>query len=75
MFGKKSEALRKAEEQRKIDKLKNKTRKEDLKLKEKQAKIDTRAKAGGIGFTLHDKPKLKGGKDRWPSRGTRRSTG
>lgn len=57
IFGKKSPELRKAEEQRKIDKLKNKTKEEQIKLKAKEARVEARAKAGGVGgsFTVHDR--------------------
>ena len=56
IFGKKSAELKKAEEQRKIDKLKNKTKSEQIKLKAKEARVEARAKAGGVGgsFTVHD---------------------
>lgn len=53
MFGKKSPELRKAEEQRKIDKLKNKTRQEQIRLKAKEARVEARAKNGGVGGSVY----------------------
>lgn len=70
-FGKESAEVRKAKDQRKIDKMKLKTERERMKIKEKEAKIKIREKSGGFGgtITLHDKAKMpttsgKGGKRR-----------
>ncbi len=52
--------IQKAKEQRKIDRLKNKTRKEQLKLKAKEARIEARTKNGGVGgsFAFFDKREI-----------------
>lgn len=49
--------VKKAKDQRKIDRMRYKTAKEKLKLKQKEAKIEARAKNGGTGgsVTFFDK--------------------
>ncbi len=53
MFGD-SPAVKKAKEERKIAKIKNRSEKERLKNEEKKAKIEARSKHGGMGVTLHN---------------------
>lgn len=53
MFGD-SPAVKKAKEERKIAKIKNKTEKEKLRNEEKKAKIEARAKHGGVGISFHN---------------------
>lgn len=57
IIGKESPELRKAKEQRKIEKIKAKTEREKLRNKAKAARIDARTKQGGVGATisLYDK--------------------
>lgn len=71
IFGKDSPEVARAKEQRKIDKLKNKSRKEEIRLKEKEAKISVRQKNGGMGgtFVLHDRTKLPETSSRGKKRG------
>lgn len=49
MFGKKSDAVKKAEEQYRIQKLKNKAEAERLKNLAREERIKARAKNGGVG--------------------------
>ena len=53
MFGE-STAVKKAKEERKIARIKNRTEREKLKNEERKAKIESRAKHGGVGVTFHN---------------------
>ncbi len=58
--------VRKAKEQRKIDKLRNKTKAEQLRLRAKEARIETRVKNGGVGgtFAFFDRRRIPQYEDR-----------